>query len=83
MSEKENGNVLAKYIPRLLEDNIESELKKLSIQELITLQAKALETPAISIGVDVKDTTSSYENAAMKIRDMINDKIMEDRKSVV
>ena len=77
MTEKEIGNVLAKYMPRLLEEEIEVELKELSIQELIALQAKALETPAISIGVDVKDTTSNYENAAMKIRDMINDKIMD------
>ena len=76
MSEKEIGNMLAKYMPRLLEDNIESELKELSIQELIALQAKALETPAISIGSDVKDTTNAYIDAAMKIRDMINEKIM-------
>ena len=77
MTEKEIGNVLAKYMPRLLEEGIEVELKELSIQELIALQAKALETPAISIGVDVKDTTNNYENTAMKIRDMINDKIMD------
>lgn len=77
MLEKEIGSMLTKYMPRLLEDNIESELKELAIQELIALQAKALETPAISIGVDVKDTTSNYETAAMKIRDMINDKIMD------